>query len=236
MSEESSVCPRCGTPVAGTRFCSSCGINLEQQGTLPTQEEFAAAKTDAEWIARQQEERREAQSRQQQEAAARQAEQRRLATERRRALIRRARWPLVGLCVVFFVGLIAWQVRAVDIPLVSGSGPTCSDWKGWALGKQASYVADQGLDSVYADDVDEACGWYVAPSESLDLAFERVEARVGNELDSYSASCGDLRSVLDDEVQNYLYSTGSSMSVRSLRNECRVPTPQSTNLHNITGE
>jgi hypothetical protein len=44
------VCPRCGTPERGKRFCTSCGLNLDLQDELPTADEFAARVRERRWL------------------------------------------------------------------------------------------------------------------------------------------------------------------------------------------
>lgn len=47
------VCPRCGGVKGGSIFCTGCGLNLPQQGELPTAEEFAAKQRERTWLAAQ---------------------------------------------------------------------------------------------------------------------------------------------------------------------------------------
>ena len=47
------VCPRCGAPASGSRWCSGCGLNLANQQALPTAEEYSAAAREREWLAEQ---------------------------------------------------------------------------------------------------------------------------------------------------------------------------------------
>ena len=44
------VCPRCGTDASESRWCSGCGLNLEQQERLPTREEFEAREREQQWL------------------------------------------------------------------------------------------------------------------------------------------------------------------------------------------
>ena len=47
------VCPRCGVAKGASRWCSGCGLNLELAGELPTNEEYAAAQREKQWLAQQ---------------------------------------------------------------------------------------------------------------------------------------------------------------------------------------
>jgi uncharacterized Zn finger protein (UPF0148 family) len=52
MTTNDRVCPRCGTPTAESVFCASCGVNLRQQGELPSAEAFAAKQREEAWLAK----------------------------------------------------------------------------------------------------------------------------------------------------------------------------------------
>ena len=56
------VCPRCGTAAGGNRWCAECGLNLAQQGELPTAEAYAAKIREQRWLEEQEQERRAAET------------------------------------------------------------------------------------------------------------------------------------------------------------------------------
>lgn len=51
------MCPRCGTPAGDAVWCSGCGLNLRQQGELPTADLYSAGIRERDWLARQESER-----------------------------------------------------------------------------------------------------------------------------------------------------------------------------------
>lgn len=81
------VCPRCGTPAGESGWCAGCGLNLRQQGELPTAEAYAAKVREQQWLDRQEEEREAAEQAAGREAAEREQQRRaeaaRLPEERR---------------------------------------------------------------------------------------------------------------------------------------------------------
>lgn len=53
------VCPRCGATAGDSRWCAACGLNLSQQGKLPTADAYAAGIRERRWLAEQETQRRD---------------------------------------------------------------------------------------------------------------------------------------------------------------------------------
>jgi hypothetical protein len=47
------VCPRCGTGATEAIWCGGCGLNLRQQGELPTADAYAAKVRERSWLTEQ---------------------------------------------------------------------------------------------------------------------------------------------------------------------------------------
>lgn len=218
MNADQNVCPRCGALAGESRWCSSCGLNLEQQGTLPTAEEFEAQSREKEWLsARETDERdrtrleEDLNSQRQLEAAAH-AEA--LRQERKAQTRERFRKHKVAFILALMIGtgglvggIVAWRVKSIDIPLV-GSQPNCGDWKGWASEKKADYVEEDGLGVVYVRYLDDACGSFVVLGDTLTDAVDEVDTRINVTL-SRDSTCSDLDSVMSDEVKRFVALYGS---------------------------
>lgn len=58
MNGPERVCPRCGTPAEAV-WCPGCGLNLKQQGDLPTREAYQAKERERAWLEKEKQAREE---------------------------------------------------------------------------------------------------------------------------------------------------------------------------------
>jgi hypothetical protein len=125
------VCPRCGSPASGERWCQSCGLNLRQHAALPTADAYAERRREvAEAAARETKLREDVRHAQEeaehQRAVAEDARRRQREAEQPRHVpdapaSRRPRWLIIlGIAVLVVAG------GAVAVVLASGSGKSAN--------------------------------------------------------------------------------------------------------------